>query len=207
MDAAPHVVHEIELASGVLAEADDPQCRIGDLPVREDPVAVIPQRPDLAGVVVAVDVGAGQVLQARPPVDVPAGQRPGLGVAVLDDRRQDGRRPRLPPGLERVIALPEIPTVVPSATDQVHHLPKVLPDVAGPEVARGPVEAEFPRLPQAVSPDLGPGPRDAHERVVTRDGIGFIRRGVVTTSIRRIELDSSASPWPLSSPPPSPAAT
>ena len=179
VDRAPHVVDQVELARGVLAEGGRAEVRVGDLPGPDDVPAVVSQRPDLAGVIVGVDVRADQFLQPRAPVDVAAGDGTGLGVAVLDDRRQDGGRPRLPAGPIRVAPLRDVPAVVAAAPDEVDHLAEVLADVAGPEVAGGAVEAEPPGLPQPVGPDLGPCPGEADERVVVRDRVGLAPFGVV----------------------------
>ncbi len=60
------------------------QRRVGQLLLPGDLLAVVAQAPELAGHVVAVDVGAVQLLEALAVVDVAAGDRAGLGVR---DRR------------------------------------------------------------------------------------------------------------------------
>ena len=62
----------------------------------------------------------------------------------------------LPPlGLERMEPFLDAPAVVAAVLDPVDHLPEVLADVAGPELAGLAVEAELPDVPQADAVDLG----------------------------------------------------
>src|SRR5262245_40911358 len=96
---------------------------------------------------------------------------------MLDDRLEDGRRPLLPLGAEGVVALHDTPAVVAALLDLVDHLPQVLADLAGPQVRTGTVEAELPRLPQAVRPDLPARPLRPDE--------GIILRGRVALALRR----------------------
>ena len=51
-----------------------------------------------------------------------------------------------------------------------------LADVADPQVTRGGVEREAPRVAQAARPDLGPGVVHADQRVVGGDGVAEITR-------------------------------
>src|SRR5262249_55110169 len=104
-------------------------------------------------------------------VDVAAGQRAELGVVVLDDRRDDRRRPFLAQRAERVTALHDAPAVVAALLDAVDRFPEVLADLAGPQIAGGAVEAVLPRLPQAVRIHLRPRALHGDERVVLRDGV------------------------------------
>ena len=61
----------------------------------------------------------------------------------------------LPPlGLERVERFPDAPAVVAAVLDAVDHLPEVLADVAGPQLAGLAVEAELPDVAQADAIDL-----------------------------------------------------
>src|SRR5579872_7265777 len=113
--------------------------------------------PNATGVEVAIEVMAGQLGQALAVVDEAAGERAEVGVVVLDQRGQDFRRAELPLGAEGMIAYADAPAVVAAALDLVDHLPQVLPDFTRPEVARLAIEAEAPRLPQAIRVQLGPG--------------------------------------------------
>src|SRR5262249_59934869 len=102
---------------------------------------------DLAGSVAPGDVRADEAFQLRAAIDIAAGDRPRLGVGVLDDRRQDGGGALLPVRLIRVVPLPDIPAVVPPALDQINQLPEILADITGPEVSGNAVDAESPGIP------------------------------------------------------------
>ena len=182
IDAPSHVVHDVKLAGVVFIECDDSVVRLRDLLMPEDLLTVVSECPDLAGIVVPVDVGADEVFQPRAAIDIAAGDRPRLGVGVLDDRRQDGGGALLPVRLIRVVPLPDIPAVVPPAPDQINQLPEILADVTGPEVSGNAVDAESPGIPQSVGPDLRPGPGEADERVVGRDRVRSI-------SLRMVDVD------------------
>ena len=62
--------------------------------------------------------------------------------------------------------LEQAPAVVAALLDQVDLLPRVLPVVADPELARLPVVAQPPGIAQAVGPHLRPGAGAIDERVV-----------------------------------------
>src|SRR5262249_29662684 len=115
----------------------------------------------------------------RAAVDVAAGDRAGLGVGVLHDRRQDGGWSLLAIRLIGVVPLVEVPAVVATAFDAIDQLPEVLADVAGPEVARGPVEADPPGVARAVGPAFGPGAGKAHERVIRGNAVRLVPLGMV----------------------------
>src|SRR5262249_31697124 len=140
-DAAGHVVQQVQFAGRVLAEAYQPQAGVVQLAVVADRLllAVVAERPDAAGVVVAVDVGPGQLVTPPALVAEPACDRAEVGVAVFDDRNQDRRRPARPLRPERVAAFQHAPAVVAAALDAVNLFPQVLADVAGPQVPRGAV--------------------------------------------------------------------
>jgi len=65
--------------------------------------------------------------------------------------------------------------VVPAADDDVDLLPRVLPDVAGPQGAGIGVEGEAPGVAQAERPDLAARARGRDEGVVARDRVGAAR--------------------------------
>src|SRR5262249_13614485 len=150
---------------------DDAQLGLGQLLVPGHLLAVVAHPPDPAGVEVAVEVGPREVLQALAAVDVAARQAAELGVRVFEDGRQDRRRPLLAVRAEGVVALHDRPAVVAALLDAVDHFPQVLPDLAAPQLTRLAVEAELPRLPQAVGPDLRAGAFGANERVVLRHAV------------------------------------
>src|SRR5262249_46378814 len=133
------------------------------------------QPPDLAGRVVAVDVGPAQGRESLTAVDQPAGQRPRLGVRVLQERPDVGRRAELAVGVEGVAAPEDAPAVVGAAAEQVDHLPEVLADIADVHVSRDAVDAHPPGVAQAEGVQLGPGVLQMAERVVLRDRVTFPR--------------------------------
>ena len=100
-------------------------------------------------------------------------------MVVFDDRWDDRRGATGPFGFKRVRSLGDAPSVVATSLDTEDHLPEVLADIAGPEVAGGGVEAHFPRLAQAVGPDLRPCPLGLQEGVVSGDGVGKFFAGMV----------------------------
>ncbi len=103
------------------------------------------EAPDDAGLIITVDVGPGQLGQARAVIHVAAGDRGRLGVRVHLDRRQDRRRPAPAFDMHRLRTLHDAPAVVAPALDLVDQLPQLPADVADPQVARGPVDAHLPR--------------------------------------------------------------
>src|SRR5439155_26533012 len=130
-------------------------------------VAVVPEdgRAPEAG-----DVGS--------PVHVATGDRaPAGAVAVLVDRTDGAARAAV---LIAMITLETAPAVALAAMRVrgllVDLLPRVLPDVADPEVARGAVEGEPPGIPKSVRPDLGANASPADERVGRRNGV-WMRAG------------------------------
>ena len=81
----------------------------------------------------------------------------------------------------------QAPAVVGALLDQVNLFPQVLPILADPELARLAVVAEPPRVPEAVSPHLGPGALAIDERVV-------FRYSVVSAWVRMIDVDPQYGP-------------
>ena len=82
----------------VLAERDHALGSLGQLLVRDDPVAVEAGAPELARDPVAADVGAGQLLELLAAIDEAAGDRRGLGVREGEVGGEIGVGPRLPLG-------------------------------------------------------------------------------------------------------------
>src|SRR5262249_54874477 len=134
-------------------------------------VPIVAQHPNAAAVVIAVDIGPDQLLEPFAVIDKPARDRAEVGVVVLDDRHEDGRWPARAFRAERVAAFGDAPAVVAAAFDQENLFPKVLADIADPEVSGGAVEAYLPRLPQAVGPNLRPSAGPAHERIILGDAV------------------------------------
>ena len=113
------------------------------------------QAPDETGAVVAVEVAADRRRDLRAAVDVAAGDGAAVRVRVLGDRRVvDAPRQQLRDPVVQVRALeavpPEVRDRLRAALQVVDLLPRVLTDVADVEVAGLAVEAEAPRVPQAV---------------------------------------------------------
>src|SRR5205085_2398364 len=96
--------------------------------------------------------GALEPREASAPVDEAADHDGALGARVLDRGLRvvrDGDR-----GVVDAAPLEAAPAVVRALRDDVHLLDEVLAHVAGPEAAAAPVEAEAPRVPEPVRPDL-----------------------------------------------------
>ena len=75
-------------------------------------------------------------------------------------------------GVERVLALADVPAVVPPADDDVDLLVPVLADIGGPEGIRLSVEGIAPHVAQAVRPHPpADGAAAIRERVVLGDGV------------------------------------
>ena len=104
-------------------------------------------------------------------IDEAAGDRTKLGVIVFDDRWHERRRAARTLGPERMTPFHHAPAVVPTALDQEYLFPQILPHIAGPQIARGAIEAELPRLTQAIGPDLGSRPVLCGKRIVRRNRI------------------------------------
>src|SRR5262249_34705936 len=117
------------------------------------------EAPDPSGAIVAVDVGAREAGDLRPPVDVAAGDRAvAARVVVFEDRRGEGRRVtgrrrcavgRFVGAVRALHALPAV--VLPARTVRggvVDLLPAVLAHVPDPEVVRHAVEGKAPGIAQ-----------------------------------------------------------
>ena len=135
--------------------------------------------PDAPGVIVSVDVGPGDFRQPLAAIDKASGDGAEIGVAVLDDRLQNGRRPQAAIGPEGVAALLDAPAVVASRLDQIDHLPQVLAHFPGPQISGPAVEVHLPDLAQAVSPYLRTGALPAHEGVVLGNSVAHSGIGAV----------------------------
>ena len=158
VDEAGGVVDGVDLAVPADGEAGDEDRGVGQLLVPGDLLAVVAQAPDLAVLVVAVDIGPAQLGELRAVVDVAAGDRPALGVVVLDDGGNDRAGPGLLVRVERVAPFLDAPAVVAPLLDHPDHLPEVLADVADPEPPGLGVEAHPPGVAEPEGPDLRPRP-------------------------------------------------
>src|SRR5690606_29381025 len=176
VDHAAAVVGHVQLAAVVLAERRDVEAGLvqqRDLPRAAGEVGA----PDPAGDEVAEDVGAPQLGHGAAAVEVAAADRaaPAAAAGVGDDRHHQALGVAAGARLEALGPLHHVPAVVLAARGagglQVHLLEPVLADVGDVKVAGLAVEAEAPRVAQAVGPDLGPGALAVHEGVVwRRDG-------------------------------------
>ena len=138
--------------------------------------------PDSAAAVVAEEVAAAEQREVDAAVDVAAGHRAVVGaidrVAVLDHRERPAARQAARHRLVAVAALHVVPAVVhaPAAATRrrrpVDLLPRILADVADPQVAGDPVERPAPRIAQPERPDLvGAGLAD--ERIRRGDAVAL----------------------------------
>src|SRR5262249_44437496 len=161
IDAAVDKVQGVHFAVGILPPRHDPYPALGQLLVLGHLLGllVVTEHPHAAGVVVAVDVGSVQLGVLLAVVDEAACEGTELGGIVLDNGLEDWRRPFLAFGPERVASLADAPAVVTALLDEVHRLPQILPDFAGPQIAGCGIEADLPRLANAVAPDLAAGMR------------------------------------------------
>src|SRR5438874_1399978 len=130
-------------------------------------------RVDVGLAVVAVEIAAVEPGQARVAHHVAADQRAEAVLVGGRDLRRDGSGGI--PGAVAMEALEHAPPVVRAAAGaaglEVDLLELVLADIADRQVARPPVEAEAVWVPEPVDPDLRPGPRPPHERVVPRRAV------------------------------------
>ncbi len=171
VDAPSREIDKVDFPLGVLGNVDDTDLRVAQLAVLGHAALFVPQHPDFAGVVVAVDIGAAQLRQPRAVVDPAAGERAEVGVRMLDEGLQNRRRALGSLRAEGMAPFAHAPAVVAPLLDDAHHFPQVLPDFARPKIARRRVEAELPHLAVPVRPDFGPRIGDADERIVGGDRV------------------------------------
>ena len=203
-DLASRRVRHVDVPPRVLPDVGDPRDRP---PPGRDPLrGVVPGvrrgRPeaadgkDLAGAVVREQVAPGDLGHGGPARHDASRHRAALrarGVRVLRDREgQVGSRA----ACGRVVAVrpfhPPPAVVRPprrAGRLEVDLLPRALPDVSDPEVARDAVEGEAPGVPEALRPDLGERARPAGVRVVGRDGVLLPR-------VPGVDVDAEELPEP-----------
>ena len=96
-------------------------------------------------------------------------------VRELVDRRRGAEQARaaVPAGVVRALAVrpAEVGAARASGRDEVDLLPRVLPDLADPQIAGEPVEREAPGIAEAVRPDLAAPARLSDERIVGRNRV------------------------------------
>src|SRR5688500_13370144 len=114
---ASHVINQIKLAGIILAEAHDAETGIDEFPpiLRPFLFVVVTECPDLAGVVVAVDIVALQLWKPRTVINDTAGDRAKLGVIVFHHGWQNGAWTARSFGTEWMASFGYAPTVVPAA--------------------------------------------------------------------------------------------
>ena len=170
---AAREVDDEDLSVGSLSKLHRSQLDVAQFEIRGDGLLLrIPlQCPDLARVVVTVNVVTSQFRQPRAVINEAAGDRSKIVMRVLDDRLDEFARTFGPLRPERVPAFPDTPAVIAAALDDVNHLPQVLPDFAGPHRSVGRVPAELPDLAMTVRPDFRASICDADERVVFGNGV------------------------------------
>ena len=154
-----------------MTEGDDLVRRVGDLFTSRDLFAVVPERPDFAGLVVAIDIRAAQLGKTAAGVNIAAGDARSLGMRMRSDGWDDfagafGLR------FDGLRGLHGAPAVIPAALHEVDHLPQLPTDIAAPQTAFF-VEADLPRIAKTEGVDLRHGAGRFHEGIVRRDGIRF----------------------------------
>ena len=116
--------------------------------------------------VVAVDERSVELRQLGAAVHGAADHRVGLGVRMVFHRRNDRRRTDRHFGTQRRPAFHHRPAAVAPATQLVNHLPRFPAVVRDEHIAALGIDAELPRVPQSVGPNLRPRSRPIHEWVV-----------------------------------------
>ena len=165
MESASCEVNEVDLTRAVLGKLDDADLRVGQLTMLGHFAARVFERPELARVVVTVDVGPLQFGKPIRLTDVSARDRPEVAVRMLDDRGHELARSLRTFGPEWVFALVDAPAIVAPLLDEIDHLPQVLSDLTCPQPLLV-VEAELPNLTMPERPDLTARIGLRHERVV-----------------------------------------
>ena len=126
------IVEHQQIALSVHLEGDDSQGSICQLLVPDDFPALHPGAPDLAGGIVAVDVGSPQFREPGAVVDQAAGHGASFGMRVFQQGLGYGSGSQLAIGIEDVAALVDAPAVVGSPFHKVDLFPEVLSVVAHP---------------------------------------------------------------------------
>ena len=143
--------------------------------------AIVAQSPDSAGGVVAVNVHAVLGREFFTAINIAAGDGARLGVRVLNDRRDDGRRAGRVVRVDWLAALHDAPAEVAAALDAEDHLPQVPAYITHPQVTGLEVKTHPPRVAEAVRPNLRPGTERGGKRVVRWHTIG--KAGVAAVDV------------------------
>lgn len=147
---------EVKLPARVLGEGNEDAGPVEDKPGLLTWVCGV-QRPDSGAVDVSVDVPTGEHGECRTPVDIPADDSAWLPtVRVFSNRHGDAFAVAvsIPNAVRALIPGPtEVEAALPGRRDADLFTLR-LSDVADPQVSRLTVEAETPRIPEAVSPNL-----------------------------------------------------
>ena len=131
----------------------------------------MPQCPDLAGFVVAVNVSAKEFGKAFAVIHITAGDARSLGVRMRGHGRNNGLG-ALGFGFDRLARLIRAPAMVAATLHEMNHFPQLPADIAAPQTPLG-VEADLPRIAKAEGPDFRPGLRCLQKRIVGRNGVGL----------------------------------
>ena len=173
------MINDQQLSAGAHREAGDLQRGVGDLLLPGELLSIVACRPDLAGGVVAVDVGAVELGQLSSVVDHAAGERARLAVVVLDGGWNEGGRAELAVQVEGMVTLVDAPAVVVAPVQQVDGLPEILAVVADPDLPGLRVHGHPPGVAQAEGPAFSPRVFHRDEGVVLRDRVGQLLAGLV----------------------------
>ena len=118
---------------------------------------IMPDRPDLAGRVITIDVSPCEpfVLRIRAPVDDSACKRTGLAVMMILDRWLKRLLTAMSIGVEDRCALHDTPAIVCALFYQVHLFPDVLAVLPKPDATRDAIGRDPPGVSQSVGPRFG----------------------------------------------------
>ena len=89
--------------------------------------------------------------------------------AAVESSAANRRRAALRIGPHGLNAFGDAPAVIASLGDAIDDFERLPPHIAQSQIARLTVEADFPRVPKSVSPNLAARSREIHERIVVRD--------------------------------------
>ena len=183
------VIADQQFALGIRGERGDLQWRDGDLLVPEHFLAVVFDGPDVAGAVVAVEVGTLQFRVTFAVIDDAAGERAGFGVMVLDGGLHDRRRPDLAFQIERMTTFHDAPAVIVPLADEHGGFPQILAVLPHPDVAGLRVGTHAPRVAEPVRPRLRYEALVVHKRVVLWNGVHHPRAHALRLA-GMIDIDS-----------------
>src|SRR6266704_5918140 len=121
----PAEINNVKFAIPIFPEADDFEPRVHQLAAPGHTTAIMTQLPNLAGLVVAIDVAAGQFRQALAAIDAAAGDGGRLRMRMLPGRRQKGRGAAFAVRLHRLMtSFEDAPAIIAAALHAINHLPQ-----------------------------------------------------------------------------------